>query len=183
MNRSDKYNFYLPQNTDPIDVNDFNNNFGIIDENLITQPQTFTDTQKSNARTNIGAASASDLGSKSSASSVTGDDAFSKINALNGKIDNLGFEIPQGAWTDVINNYSVLIAVAKGTVGGNKVALSIMIPTAALEDTARLWVVTDAYNNTSAIHFQVSASKTTYMAGFNYGSGTVSDASYSWYGF
>ena len=57
MNRSSKYNFYLPQSSDLISVSDFNYNFGIIDSNLITETQTFTDTQKSTARTNIGAAS------------------------------------------------------------------------------------------------------------------------------
>ena len=88
MNRSTKYNFYLPQNTDLIDPSDFDYNFEIIDENLITESQTFTDTQKSTARTNIGAASAADLGSKSSASSVTGDDAFSKIKTIDDKIND-----------------------------------------------------------------------------------------------
>ena len=88
MNRSTKYNFYLPQNTDLIDPSDFDYNFEIIDANLITESQTFTDTQKSTARTNIGAASAADLGSKSSASSVTGDDAFSKINTLKSNLNN-----------------------------------------------------------------------------------------------
>ena len=54
MNRSSKYNFYLPQSTDPISVSDFNYNFGLIDENLITASQSWTNTQKSTARTNIG---------------------------------------------------------------------------------------------------------------------------------
>lgn len=34
MNRSSKYGFYLPQNTDPISVSDFNYNFQLIDDNL-----------------------------------------------------------------------------------------------------------------------------------------------------
>lgn len=61
MNRSSKYQFYLPQNTDPISVSDFNYNFEVIDENLITKSQNFSSAQKSTARSNIGAASASDL--------------------------------------------------------------------------------------------------------------------------
>lgn len=89
MNRSTKFNFYLPQITDPIDPSDYDYNFEIIDENLITELQSFTDTQKSTARTNIGAASAADLGSPSSASGVTGNDAFAKINTLNSNISDL----------------------------------------------------------------------------------------------
>lgn len=34
MNRSTNFNFYLPENTDPIDVNDFNYNFEQIDEEI-----------------------------------------------------------------------------------------------------------------------------------------------------
>lgn len=105
------------------------------------------------------------------------------FNALNNKIDSLGFEIPQGTWPEVIAKYSVLVAVAKGTVNGNDVALSIMIPTAAIDNTARLWVVTDAYNNTTAIHFQVAVSTTTYTESLNYGAGGVAGATYEWYGF
>lgn len=56
MNRSSKYNFYLPQNTDPISVSDFNYNFGVIDENLITETQSWTSTQKNKAKANIGIA-------------------------------------------------------------------------------------------------------------------------------
>ena len=58
MNRSSKYSFYMPENSDPIAVNDFNYNFQVIDENLITEAQTWTDTQKENALANIGAADA-----------------------------------------------------------------------------------------------------------------------------
>ena len=54
MNRSNKFNFYLPQNSDPISVSDFNYNFQLIDDNLITASQSWTNTQKSTARTNIG---------------------------------------------------------------------------------------------------------------------------------
>ena len=54
MNRSTKYQFYLPQNTDPISVNDFNYNFGIIDANLLTKEQSLTSTEKKAARDNIG---------------------------------------------------------------------------------------------------------------------------------
>ena len=54
MNRSSKYGFYLPQNTDPISVSDFNYNFNLIDVNLITESQNWTSAQKSTARTNLG---------------------------------------------------------------------------------------------------------------------------------
>ena len=63
MNRSSKYGFYLPQNTDPISVSDFNYNFQLIDDNLITEAQSFTSAQKSIARENIGAADDSDYSS------------------------------------------------------------------------------------------------------------------------
>ena len=36
MNRSSKYGFYLPQNSDPISVSDFNYNFELIDDNMLT---------------------------------------------------------------------------------------------------------------------------------------------------
>ena len=56
MNRSSKYGFYLPQNTDPISVSDFNYNFEVIDDNLITEEQSWSSAQKAQARSNIGAA-------------------------------------------------------------------------------------------------------------------------------
>ena len=59
MNRSSKYNFYLPQNTDPISVSDFNYNFEVIDDNLITEDQSWTSAQKTRALNNIGAAAKS----------------------------------------------------------------------------------------------------------------------------
>lgn len=86
MNRSTKYNFYLPQNSDPISVSDFNFNFEVIDQNLLTKAQSLSDTQKkaitdnagavstlaqtlsstekAQARTNIGAVSAEDIAGK-----------------------------------------------------------------------------------------------------------------------
>lgn len=197
------YNLKKPATSDKIRIADFNGNFDIIDgqmydnetlgaqlkadigivENTNTASHNISEGQyviwKGSLYVASSAISSGATLSDANLTAVSG----GGLNALNGKIDNLGFTIPQGTWENVVNNYSVLIAVAKGTVNGNKVALSIMIPTAALEDTARLWVVTDAYNNTSAIHFQVSASKITYTAGMNYGAGSVSDASYSWYGF
>lgn len=53
---------------------------------LTISQQTLTSEQQAQVRTNIGAASSADLGSKSSASGVTGNDAFSKIATLNSKI-------------------------------------------------------------------------------------------------
>ena len=58
MNRSSKYGFYLPQNTDPISVSDFNYNFELIDDNLITESQSWSSAQKSTARDNIGVVAA-----------------------------------------------------------------------------------------------------------------------------
>lgn len=52
MNRSSKFNFYLPQNTDPIEVSDFNNNFETIDANLLTKAQSLTEEQKAAVRAN-----------------------------------------------------------------------------------------------------------------------------------
>ena len=63
MNRSSKFGFYLPQNTDPISVSDFNYNFELIDDNLITASQSWTTAQKTQARNNIGALSESDVSS------------------------------------------------------------------------------------------------------------------------
>lgn len=62
MNRSSEYGFYLPQNTDPISVNDFNYNFDVIDDNMLSKnEQTLTAAQQEQVRENIGAASEEDL--------------------------------------------------------------------------------------------------------------------------
>lgn len=50
---------------------------------LTISQQTLTSAQQAQVLANIGAASSADLGSKSSASGVTGNDAFSKISSLN----------------------------------------------------------------------------------------------------
>ena len=64
MNRSSKYGFYLPQNTDQISVSDFNYNFEVIDDNLITENQSWTSAQKTRALNNIGAAEKSAISSQ-----------------------------------------------------------------------------------------------------------------------
>ena len=62
MNRSSEYGFYLPQNTDPISVNDFNYNFDVIDDNMLSKnEQTLTSTQKSQVKSNLGFANQTDL--------------------------------------------------------------------------------------------------------------------------
>lgn len=58
MNRSSKYEFYLPQNSDPISVSDFNYNFQLIDSNLPTKAQSWSAAEKTAARENIGAPAA-----------------------------------------------------------------------------------------------------------------------------
>lgn len=55
---------------------------------LTISQQTLTSAQQAQVLANIGAASSADLGLKSSASGVTGNDAFSKIASLNSKIAN-----------------------------------------------------------------------------------------------
>ena len=82
MNRSEKFNFYLPQNIDPIDVSNFDYNFEIIDENLITEEQELTSTQKANARANL------DLGDaalKTVANNLTTTSEGSVLDARQGK--------------------------------------------------------------------------------------------------
>ena len=62
MNRSSEYGFYLPQNTDPISVNDFNYNFDVIDDNMLSKnEQTLTSAQKSQVKSNLGFADQADL--------------------------------------------------------------------------------------------------------------------------
>lgn len=82
MNRSSKYQFYLPQNTDPISVNDFNYNFGIIDANLLTKEQTLTNTEKQAARDNIGLGAAATRGV---ANNLTTESSGSVLDARQGK--------------------------------------------------------------------------------------------------
>lgn len=82
MNRSEKFNFYLPQNIDPIDVSNFDYNFEIIDENLITEEQELTSTQKANARANL------DLGDaalQTVANNLTTSSSGSVLDARQGK--------------------------------------------------------------------------------------------------
>lgn len=67
MNRSSEYGFYLPQNTDPISVNDFNYNFDVIDDNMLSKnEQTLTAAQKSQVKSNLGFANQTDLDALSS---------------------------------------------------------------------------------------------------------------------
>lgn len=79
MNRSSKFNFFLPQNTDPIDVSDFNSNFETIDANLLTKAQNLTETQKNAVRANV------DL---NVANNLTTTAAGSVLDARQGKILN-----------------------------------------------------------------------------------------------
>lgn len=85
MNRSSKYQFYLPQSTDPISVSDFNYNFGLIDDNLITASQSWTSTEKSTARTNIGLG---DSATKDVANNLTTTSSGSVLDARQGKALN-----------------------------------------------------------------------------------------------
>lgn len=58
MNRSTNFNFYLPTNADPMLVSDLTYNFEQIDANALSvYTQSFSESQKTQARTNIGAAS------------------------------------------------------------------------------------------------------------------------------
>lgn len=77
MNRSSKFNFFLPQNTDPIEVSDFNSNFETIDANLLTKAQSLTDAQKAAVRANV------DL---NVANNLTTTEAGSVLDARQGKV-------------------------------------------------------------------------------------------------
>lgn len=77
MNRSSKFNFFLPQNTDPIDVSDFNSNFETIDANLLTKAQNLSSEQKAAVRANV------DL---NVANNLTTTAAGSVLDARQGKI-------------------------------------------------------------------------------------------------
>lgn len=97
MNRSSKYEFYLPQNTDPISVSDFNYNFQIIDDNLITEEQSFTSTQKSTARANIGAADAADMPTLSAKGNLSLEENMTAGEATIWKYGKLGCISLRGA--------------------------------------------------------------------------------------
>lgn len=71
---------------------------------LTISQQTLTSAQQAQVMANIGAASSADLGSKSSASGVTGSDAFSKIATLNSKM--IGFDAnttPIASVSDIVS--------------------------------------------------------------------------------
>ena len=91
MNRSSKFNFFLPQNTDPIDVNDFNSNFETIDANLLTKAQNLTEAQKAAVRANV------DL---NVANNLTTTEAGSVLDARQGKVlgDKVGAFSVSGKW-------------------------------------------------------------------------------------
>ena len=112
MNRSSKYNFYLPQNSDPISVSDFNYNFQLIDDNLITASQTWSSTQKSTARTNLG------LGAAATCAVVNGlgeTSSGSVLDARQGKV--LDDKIAKRALTtySISANSSVTISLDTGS--------------------------------------------------------------------
>lgn len=84
-------------------------------------------------------------------------------------------------WTEAVTNGTLIIVVAKGIVDGNKIALTISIPVASLEDDTRYYMVSDAYNTGSQRHFQVNASKTSYGAALFDGATGVAGATFSVY--
>lgn len=85
MNRSSKYNFYLPQNTDPMSVSDFNANFETIDSKLLTQEQTLTSTEKAAIRTNAGLGASA---TRSVANNLTTEESGAVLDARQGKALN-----------------------------------------------------------------------------------------------
>ena len=101
---------------------------------------------------------------------------------LDEKIEQIGFSNPAN-WVYAINNFSVVVFCAKGTINGTKIGLSIMIPVAEIDGNERYWQVSDAYNSGPDTHFQVKVSTATFAAAMFYGASAVSDAVYSVYGF
>lgn len=105
MNRSTKYNFYLPQNTDPIDVSNFDYNFEVIDENLLTEEQSLTSTQKSTARTNLGLG---DAALKTVANNLTTTSTGKVLDARQGKALNEKATANANAVTAIENGLAVV---------------------------------------------------------------------------
>lgn len=85
MNRSSKFNFFLPQNTDPIDVSDFNSNFETIDANLLTKAQNLSSDQKAAVRANVDLNVANNLTTTAAGSVLDARQG----KALNDKIDEI----------------------------------------------------------------------------------------------
>lgn len=135
MNRSTKYQFYLPQNTDPISVNDFNYNFGIIDANLLTKEQTLTNAEKQAARGNIGLG---DAATKSVANNLNTTASGSVLDARQGK-----------ALDDKISKRSFDYY----NIAGNGGSASI-----ELESNSRYFVIVDSTANTARDLMIVSCS-------------------------
>ena len=92
---------------------------------LTISQQTLTSEQQAQVLANIGAASSADLGLKSSASGVTGNDAFSKIAALNSKLTSQYGVIITGVQYEVCANVVTIyfngVTVA-GSSGWTKLA-------------------------------------------------------------
>lgn len=60
--------------------------------------------------------------------------------------------------------------------------MSILIPTALIDNNDRYWQVSDAYNNGNVMtHFQVMLNTSSYTPYLYYGASQVSDASYNIY--
>lgn len=88
------------------------------------------------------------------------------------------------AYDALTNAKNFILFVGKGTVSNNTVALSIIIPVAALESNPRIWLVSDSYNNTTHIHLQIRINSTSVYngdTGLFYGANLVSDATYEYY--
>lgn len=90
---------------------------------LTISQQSLSAAQKAQVLANIGAASAADLGSKSSASGVTGNDAFSKIATLNSKIAPSEYDTTGISYSGA---YSTFNSGGYFTIG-NLVVLNIIV--------------------------------------------------------
>lgn len=118
MNRSSKFNFFLPQNTDPIEVSDFNSNFETIDANLLTKAQNLSSEQKAAVRANV------DL---NVANNLTTTEAGSVLDArqgkaINDKILNSAFPIYSGTGISSATNFNSLTTPGIYTVYQDAVA-------------------------------------------------------------
>jgi hypothetical protein len=120
MNRSTKFNFFLPQNTDPIEVSDFNSNFETIDANLLTKAQSLTEAQKAAVRANVDLNVANNLTTTAAGSVLDARQG----NELNNKILYSVFPVYSGTSIGTATDFNSLVTPGVYTIYQDGIAQS-----------------------------------------------------------
>lgn len=150
MNRSSKFNFFLPQNTDPIEVNDFNSNFETIDANLLTKAQSLTEAQKEAVRANVDLNVANNLNTTAEGSvldarqgKVIGDKLDAAVARQGSSVISSLSDLYSRTGSDTSNAYFVMLSnsLVSTLVGINRYAMAVCRDTGSYIDL----IIFDSY--------------------------------------